>query len=241
MGKILIFLLNVCILFCSSSSNADWQRATGSIEYNNLTCGGIVIHAVRFKPNNVSISNFVQPPPGNFAENILINKNTDVVINGAYFTPEVIPIGLLINKGTKLSRLHKTSWWSIFYLKNNLPNIVLPNSIDNLNKIDFAIQAGPRLIIRGRTPKLKESEGKTPRSAIGIDKSNNVILATSAPNVLFMKDWAMCLRNKNGLDLISAMNLDGGSSSQMSFKKNGEQINYRGLSPVPSFILIKNK
>ena len=239
---ILVIYLLASPLFISNAF-ANWVPLAKSIDFAVFTCNNVHLKTVRFYPSNVKIENLVYPKPGNIAKAVITTEKASVVINGGYFTPEIKPIGLIINNNSTLSKIHNTSWWSIFSITDNKPNIALPKHLSIKKRLSFAVQAGPRLIVNNQILSFKESEGQVPRSAIGIDFKGRIIIAMAPLPGLSMKDWALCLKKKfpHGPGCFNAMNLDGGSSSQISIRGNNFKLDEVGLSSVPSFIVIWNK
>lgn len=160
-------------------------------------------------------------------------------INGGFFSPNLKPLGLRIFNGKKVSPLKHTSWWGVFYLKNNTPRIVSERQFKNSYNITFAIQSGPRLIINGRIPSLKP--GWSFRSALGITRSGDLIIAITDQLPITTKKLAKILlapEKRGGLNCYNALNLDGGSSSQLYADISGFNLNIPSLAPVSDAILL---
>ena len=240
---ILYVILALTTFILSSTSYAEWKPITTYVEHDYFQCEDVIIHSAKFNPSLITLQALVAPPPGNRAQYILDKTNSIIAINAGFFTPDLKPIGLIKSNNKILSKLHKTSWWSIFYIKNGVPYIKLPKNWKNSKHIEFAVQAGPRLIVSKKITQVKDNDSKTPRSAIGINEKNEVVLAIAPTPGLTLKEWANCLLKPapQGPSLKDAMNLDGGSSSQMSIKYKDTQFDDHGLVPVPSFITVKSK
>jgi uncharacterized protein YigE (DUF2233 family) len=118
-----------------------------------------------------------------------------------------------------LSPSKAISWWGIFSLRNNTPTLSSFKDFTLSNDIDFAIQAGPRLLIHNTIPHLKEGVGN--RTAIGYNRDNDIIIAVSEGAQLTTLQLAEILgrsEKRGGLGCLYALNLDGGSSSQVYAK-----------------------
>ncbi|MFH1653999.1 MAG: phosphodiester glycosidase family protein [Pseudomonadota bacterium] len=146
---------------------------------------------------------------GNTVEILAKQAKAIAAINGGFFSEDHRSIGLLIQDGKTLNSLHKTSWWSIFSIKNNQPSIVTPGNFSPDKKIEMAIQVGPRLLIDGKIPNLKMSMAA--RSAIGITADGKVIIVGTNGAGISLQKLATFLKTI----CVSAMALDGGTSSQM--------------------------
>ncbi len=151
-----------------------------------------------------------------------------LAINGGYFSKEFKPLGLRMNDYQLINPKKNISWWGIFYIKQGRAHIVANRDYAAAKNSEFAIQAGPRLLIKGSIPLLKA--GVAQRSGICIDKNRRVILAVTENNALTLTQWAKALRDKGCLD---ALNLDGGTSSQLYADLPGHRhtvSNYKSVS-----------
>lgn len=165
-----------------------------------------------------------------------------LAINGGFFTPEHRSIGLIISGGKLLKPLHKTSWWSVFSVKGGRAAIAPNSSFDPTINFDMAIQAGPRLVIAGVIPNLKE--GLATRSAVGITKDGSVIIAITTGFGISMEEMARRMgstRNDGGFECIDAMALDGGSSSQLYAKIGKFELSLPGLAQITNVLEVLPK
>ncbi|HQH80085.1 MAG TPA: phosphodiester glycosidase family protein [bacterium] len=165
-----------------------------------------------------------------------------IIINGGFFTPEHKSIGLIARNGKAVSKLHKTSWWSIFSISNGVPSISRPSDFVMSEDISIALQVGPRLAIDGVIPKLKESLAT--RSALGISEDGMVIVAITSGYGISMTELArrMTLSSfQGGLGCKNAMALDGGSSSQIFAKIGDFEYSQSGLARITNALAVFKK
>lgn len=165
-----------------------------------------------------------------------------LVINGGFFTPEHLSIGLIIKNGKRIRPLHKTSWWSVFAIRNGKPSISPPSKFKEGEDVSMAIQVGPRLAIDGKIPKLKS--GISTRSAIGITRNGRVVLAITSGHGISMKELARRMKNsrwQGGLECPNAMALDGGSSSQLYAKIDKFTLSIEGLAKITNGLAVFKK
>lgn len=135
-----------------------------------------------------------------------------LAINGGFFTPEFKLIGLRIQNGNRLSPLSSTSWWGVFYIKDDQAYITSQSRFREKDKaIRTAVQSGPRLLVNGKIPKLKP--GSAERSGVCITDDNHVVLAATTNAPLSTTDFAKLL--KTFFSCRQALNLDGGQSTQL--------------------------
>lgn len=229
----------------NSYCSEHWQKLASGIEYQDLE-GGILtpwshiyvfridlstnklvsVTAKHLGMKNASADQFAQYSQG------LIS------VNGGFFDHEFKPLGLRVNNKKLESPLKPISWWGIFYVKNNKPYISNVKHFYYSNQIDFAIQSGPRLLIKGKIPPLKQ--GIADRSALGITADGKVIILVST-NAAMTTDELAHLLKAPPLRCTDAINLDGGSSSQLYAHINNFQLNIHGFSNVSDAVVVKPK
>lgn len=165
-------------------------------------------------------------------------------INGGFFSQELKPLGLRITDSQMRSPLKNTSWWGVFYLLDNKPYIVPQKQYQKNNQVQFAIQSGPRLVINGRVP-ISLKPGVDSRSAIGITRDNQIILVVTDNLNLTTTQLARMMAARDiegGLGCQFALNLDGGSSTQLFAKLDNFSLDVSGFSAaVTDAILVLDK
>lgn len=161
-------------------------------------------------------------------------------VNGGFFSPEFKPLGLRINEGKEHSPLKNISWWGVFFIKDKQAYIVTQNNFQPDANIKFAVQSGPRLIINGKIPNLKP--GAANRTALGITKSGRIILLATENLPLTTLQLAQIMQSptaEGGLNCLNAINLDGGSSTQLYAKINHFILDVPGYASITDAVLIK--
>lgn len=236
-------LLLFTTLFCLNTYAAKpWHELTPGIEYQDLE-GGILtpwshIHAFRIDLNKNQLSLITAKSlalKDASADQFGERANALLSVNGGFFDRDFNPLGLRINNKKLENPLKRISWWGIFYVKNNKPQITNVRHFNNDPNIDFAIQSGPRLLINGKIPALKV--GSADRSALGITKDGKVIILVTTNAAMSTHDLAQLMKSAP-LNCTNAINLDGGSSSQLYAHINNFQLNVRGFSNVSDAIIV---
>lgn len=165
-----------------------------------------------------------------------------VTINGGFFSPNYQPLGLRIQNGNVRSPLKSTSWWGVFYIKNDQAHIVPQRQYRRKTNPDFAIQAGPRLLVNGSIPKLKG--GYAERSALCINREGEVIITITEHAPLTTTQFAKILQrspSKEGVGCYQALNLDGGSSSQLFAQLPGFSLKVISFHDVTDVVIVQPK
>lgn len=228
-----ILIVTVCIVWwCTQAKGtpvARWRSVAPGLEYTALDLEMGKLHAFKIdlKQNRLAL---LSPREPSTIKDMALNAHALLAVNGGFFTPDGKPLGLRIDNEKLLSPLKPISWWGIFSLRNNMPELSSMKTFKFSNDIDFAIQAGPRLVVNNDIPRLKEGVGN--RTAIGYNQNNDIIIVVSENAQLTTLQLAKILRRPEkhgGLGCLYALNLDGGSSSQ-GYAKAGNFV-----LDIPSF------
>jgi uncharacterized protein YigE (DUF2233 family) len=174
-------------------------------------------------------------------------SNALLTFNGAFFTEDYKPTGLLISKNQELHHLSKADLMNgIFSIDSNNKTAVSDQHQFSPKNTGFAIQNGPLLMLDGRT-QIKSDNGKTAsRTVIGVDSAGNIVLILvkqsllNSDNTLTLFELANLLKDSpelHSLNLISALNLDGGPSTGMIVQ---DQY-YPEMEKVQNAVIVTNK
>jgi uncharacterized protein YigE (DUF2233 family) len=156
-----------------------------------------------------------------------IQEETDSLLslNGSFFTEDFKPTGLLISEGRAIRKNSKANLLDGIFAIDNSGQAGL---FDGKTELDaknypFAVQNGPVLIDRQGKIKISTDSGKlASRTAIGLDKNNNIVLIIikqsllNTDNTISLYEFAHLLKEKSPLkelQLTSVLNLDGGPST----------------------------
>lgn len=243
-SRIKAVFFSVLLLSWISLSHAGWQPIAPGIDFQDL--GGnlpkpwshIYVFRVDLTNNQLSLK-LASDLDETHSSILTLGQDPDVTIaiNGGFFDKNFRPLGLLISDGITKNNLKQISWWSVFYIHNGKPYIVSANQ-HIPSKASFAVQSGPQLLVNGRIPSLKD--GLAERSALGIIDDKHIIILVTDNYRLSTKQLAKIMKNKP-LSCRNALNLDGGSSSQLLAKARDFNLTVHGFSNISDAILVKNK
>ena len=224
---------------------SHWRSIAPGIEYQDVLKNYLTpwshIHAFRINLNHNQLSLLTaQEIHREFAtaDTFAEKSHASIAINAGFFDRSYHPIGLRIRNQQQLSAYKPISWWGIFYIQNNQPHIGSSKQFQHIdiNKTSFAVQSGPRLLINGKPPSLKP--GHAERSALGITRDGQVIILVTEHSPLSTTDLARIMKSAP-LFCTQALNLDGGSSSQLYATLNHFRLNVHGFSNVSDAIIVK--
>jgi uncharacterized protein YigE (DUF2233 family) len=219
-----------------------WQQLSAGIEYlsldDTLTLPWSHIHVFRIhlKKNQFELltaKNLSLPLAG--VDKFSQKYPLAIAINGGFFDSQNRPLGLRITHSTLTNPFKPISWWGIFQIRNQMASIHSSHHFLLDKQVDFAIQSGPRLIINGKIPNLRP--GLAERSALGITPTGEVIILVTENAALSTTTLAQ-LMLAHPLNCQYALNLDGGSSSQIRAHFHQFSIHSSGLAPVSDAIIV---
>ncbi len=144
------------------------------------------------------------------------HKKLAFAMNGGMYMENYSPLGLFVQNQKKISKLNTRSGNGNFYIKpngvfyittDNNAKICKTNDFNIINKIKYAIQSGPMLVIDGKIPSsFKEGAiSLNIRNGVGILPNNRVIFAMSKEQINFY-DFAKYFKD---LGCKNALYLDG--------------------------------
>lgn len=181
-------------------------------------------------------------------EEIHQEHQASVSFNGAFFSEEFTPLGILVSGGDVLHPLSKADLMNGVFVIDTNDRAQLLYSSNNIaqQKYPFAIQNGPILLDSHKRIKITEDSGKkASRTAIGIDKKGHIVVILlqqsifAMDNSLSLYEFAHILKEDpffTEMGLHSVMNLDGGTSSGAII---GSDYFPEGV-PVQNIIVVKH-
>ncbi len=222
--KSLFLICILCLTITASATALSWQTLAPGLQYSKYTppsnswfSGSI--HIFRFNLRRYKLALLMaqdykrqNAPVEYFAE----HSAALVAVNGGFFSPSFKPLGLRVQNGKTRTRLRQISWWGVFYTRGQHAYVVAQRSFRYRRGITFAVQSGPRLLVNGRIPPLKN--GKANRTALGVTRNGSVVFVVTKNLPMTTTELAQFMRKstaQGGLNCINALNMDGGPSSQL--------------------------
>lgn len=244
--KIILNLLIFPLLFIGHMTPVfarHWQTPATGIEYRDLVTNPLTpwahIHVFRIDLKQYQLDLFTAKELSRKQASIdrLARKSHALIaINGGFFDQKHQPLGLRIKQKQIYNSIKPISWWGVFMIKNQQAEIVGSRTYSHDHQIEVAIQSGPRLIINGKIPHLKP--GFAERSALGITNQNKVIILVTDKAMITTTELANIMKSPP-LSCQNALNLDGGSSSQLFAQINQFHLNVHGFANITDAIVIK--
>jgi uncharacterized protein YigE (DUF2233 family) len=169
------------------------------------------------------------------AKEIVSKTGGFVAINAGFFDPVFKPLGLIVKDGNILNPVRSVSWWGVFSLdKNTGPQVSRVEEFLLRPSVEMAIQAGPRLLDDGKPLPLKKNDSQ--KTFIGITPEGEILLGATDVCALDAADLSNILLKD--LQLKEALNLDGGSSTQLYAKVGPFEKEIPGVTAVANGIVV---
>lgn len=225
------------LFLVGTQTGGDWQTRTQGWEYQKTiltTSGEVSVHLFRLDPTKFSLDLLIASDYGTTAmtaKKFQEKSGALLVINGGFFDESFRPLGLLIKKGQAVNPLRNADW-GIFQIQKGTPSIIHRRDWKG-EGVTTALQVGPRLVIDGKIPTFKQETEPHRRSAIGVTPEGSILIAISEGPIP-IRQWADFLKKFTR----SALNLDGGGSSQLSVQEKGLTLDLPGTTAVPNVLAI---
>lgn len=223
-----------------------WQPlATGAARATLKTDDGQAIELVRFDLDHFRAAVVVgkgQPPQPRTAQELRQNRGAVAAVNGGFFDGRVVPMGLRIADGEQRFPLRAKADWGVLVLAGRHARIVhtreypaLPVEKDAAgdDRIEGAIQVGPRLLVAGVPTKLRPQLAR--RTAVALDQRGHELTLAVVPEPVDANELAARLAAAGFTD---AMLLDGGPSTQASIEVGDAHLEIAGGYPVPDLLAV---
>jgi len=222
-----------------------WQTlAPGAARATLKTEEGQPIELLRFDLEHFRATVVVgkgQPPQPRTAQELRQSRGAVAAVNGGFFDGRVVPLGLRIADGEQRFPLRAKADWGVLVLAGRRARIVHTREYPALplekesgdDRIDGAIQVGPRLLVGGVPTKLRPQLAR--RTAVALDEHGRELTLVVVPDPADANDVAERLAAAGFAD---AMLLDGGPSTQASVELGEAHLEIAGGYPVPDLLAV---
>ena len=162
------------------------------------------------------------------------------VINASYFDENEEPLGYLkINGKVHNDYIAEPIIYSGIITVTNGKIDILHRSNFKSENCDEAVQIGPRLISNQKeTQGIKNTidyKKKARRAGMAVDKNGNILLFKTSKAIASWEQIILTIMSNPSLNIVEAINLDGGSSTQIYVKSGSFEFN-EGNAYVPTAI-----
>ena len=244
-ARIQAFVIVIGWLFSALTFAETWQTLAPGIDYLDLNRTRLTpwshVHVFRIDLNkntlDVVTAKDVRQNEASLHD-LSTHSQALISINGGFFDEQYRPLGLRLGHQHRESQIKPISWWGIFYVANKRARVVQYDALPAQNSLEFAVQSGPRLLVNGNILKLKP--GHAERTALGITSDGRVIMVTTEHMPLTTSRLAQLMKQAP-LHCDNALNLDGGSSTQLIANINEFHLNTAHFNKLSDAIIVKSR
>jgi exopolysaccharide biosynthesis protein len=217
--------------------SGDWRELDPGIRHRDLCeSGEAALHVVEVDPDRWELDAARVEPTT--APALARATGARFAINANFFDPKRRTLGAVVSGGESIQRPHPVSWQSIFFLnEQGEAAIVLPAAWPGAEGVRMAVQAGPRIVVGGKTT---DASRATPsmRSGVCLARDRVIFFATAGRlyDVQEIAALAAAPEDGGGIGCRDAMLFDGGPSAQMYLE--GSDISIEG-DRVPAFVIAR--
>ena len=161
-------------------------------------------------------------------------------VNGGYFDPEDVPVGLLVSDGRVLAPLRKAKLLSgVLTASASRVDIVRASRFAMSTRFNSAVQCGPLLVEHAVPIAGLNDTRKARRTFAGMDGKGRATLGVCSAVSLAQLGQILALPDAAGkIRITCALNLDGGSSSAFWFAGKEGVFSIREQKTVRDFVAI---
>lgn len=157
-----------------------------------------------------------------------------LAVNGGFFDTAGASLGLRIVDGKVVQGLRPRVDWGVLVLRDGSAEIIHSRQYVPDTAIVGAIQVGPRLVVAGKVTALKPQSARRTAVAVGRDGTTLTVAVTRG-----RLEAAVLADRLLALGAWSALMLDGGPSTQLSFQSGATTIEVPGGYGVPDLLLVR--
>lgn len=214
---------------------AGWSWATTGVETRTLTPAGLNVFSqviiYRFDPAQITFKAHRGGIPMRSAEWRTALPNALGFVNANFFTPENVPIGLVVSDGAA-SGATLVNRGGMFQVSGGIARVrSLIEEPYYGESLEQAAQAFPMLVVNHVPVYQQPAADRTSRrTVVAQDGAGRIIILVTPLLGMTLNEMAAFLSSDPDLDVVNALNLDGGGSTMLSAPQGVELPSF---DPVP--------
>ncbi len=232
-------------LFTATPPPGAWQTIAPGLEYRELDVTVDQrpdrLRLARADPRQLRFRVVYDPAQPRQVSAWLESEAALLAVNGSYFDPDNRALGLLIRQGIVFGQPYQGFGGMLAINGERVRvrwNVAEPYQTGE--PLTSALQNFPMLVLPGGAPNtgIDDNGQFAPRTAVGQDRQGRIVFVLSPGSIFTLTGLGQWLAASD-LNLETALNLDGGSSSGLLLR-DGPQL--RGLdswAEVPSAIVVE--
>ncbi|MEN8097611.1 MAG: phosphodiester glycosidase family protein [Chloroflexota bacterium] len=225
--------------------DTSWQTVLPGLEWRQMTFiadNNLVELAtvVRIDPSRYQINVEYDPEHPATVHQWAERNSAVLTVNGGFFAPDFTSTGLVISDGTPYGSSYLGFGGMFAISASGMPTLQRLESqpYDPADDLTEAVQSFPMLFsIKGAPVTEGFSDDISRRSVVGLDNQGRVLFINFSHGALDLAALSLYLVQSD-LQLVSALNLDGGSSSGLVLAHENVRIDLPSLVAIPAVITV---
>jgi len=235
---------DIGLLYAASTAAKASELAPG-IRYRliELADFGLKIHLWSFDKSRYRLRTADKKDPHGSHVDELLGAKDVFAINGGFFERDkqkvVAASGLLIVDGKEVAPEHDRAGSGIVYANAHGVFIGYRKDLADHSAMKSALQVGPVLVdAGGKIGVVNKQHDRQNRSVLCLRPDGFVAVAVEGGLSLFQLASLLAAPAPDGIGCDSALNLDGGPSTQALFRASGHRIAVEGGWPVANALIV---
>ncbi len=219
------------------------------LAYHRTTSHGVTLYLVSYDDRDCELRVADQPQGTGTrwidARSAAATYGGIAAINGGFFTPEGKPLGLLVETGTRRGSVNHSSLGAGYYISSPKRSYIVRRQHAHTAGAYNLLQTGPMLVEKGHGISGLSQKNQRPRSFILWDGGHHWAIGYAEPCSLHELSRALVGNSPAGFKVHTAINLDGGRSSNLWVSQsipNGGKTHKSFLNkPVRNYLVLKKR
>jgi uncharacterized protein YigE (DUF2233 family) len=227
--------------------DTGWQPLGAGVEYRELKIEqgdrSDRLRLARIDPALTRLRVLYDPERPRRVSAWLSEAGALAAVNGNFFDPQNHALGLVIQDGLTRDGVVYQGFGGMLAVSGDEArvrwNVQEPY---NGEPLTYALQNFPMLVLPGGSPNpdIDDNGRAAPRTAVAQDRSGRLIFVVSPLPTFTLTEFGQWLAASD-LDLESALNLDGGTSSGLVLRSGSRNLGTDSWVEVPSVIVVENR
>jgi uncharacterized protein YigE (DUF2233 family) len=223
----------------------DWQRAAEGIEWRRIEASDAsgasdTLLVARVDPRQVRMRvAYDRISPGRVGEWASALKPL-LVVNGGYFDDQGRATALVIHDGIAQGSSYE-GFGGMFAVDSGGTisiRALRDQPYDPGETLAQAFQSSPMLLVDGTAQLIEDDGDRSRRTVIAVDRQGRLLLIISSWPTFTLSGLAEWLQ-QSGLELVSALNLDGGSSTGLYLQTPDKALLVDSIVRVPAVLVVE--
>ena len=222
----------------------EWQTIRPGLEYRELDITVDQrpdrLRLARADPQQLRFRVVYNPAQPRQVSAWLESEGALLAVNGGYFDPDNRALGLLIHEGIVSGHPYQGFGGMLAIngervrVRWNVAEPYVPGE-----PLTSAVQNFPMLVLPGGAPNtgIDDNGQLAPRTAVGQDRQRRIVFVVSPGSVFTLTGLGQWLAASD-LNLDTALNLDGGSSSGLLLRDGLQQRGFDSWAEVPNVVVV---